>query len=97
MFKRQMYLRLQLYLLIGCLSIFSFITAVYNNVSNMRSYLNEQLSSHVQGAAHSLGLSISPYINEEDLVIAQTMTNAIFDSGYYQHISFTDKCCFLCL
>jgi diguanylate cyclase (GGDEF)-like protein len=56
----------------------------------MRSYLNEQLSSHAQGAAHSLGLSISPYINEEGLVIAQTMTNAIFDSGYYQHISFTD-------
>ncbi len=90
MFKQGMSLSLQLYLLIGCLSIFSFSTAIYHNVSNMRSYLNEQLSSHAQGAAHSLGLSMSPYMDEEGLVMAQTMTNAIFDSGYYQHISFTN-------
>jgi diguanylate cyclase (GGDEF)-like protein len=90
MFKRGMSLRLQLYLLIGCLSIFSFSAALYNNVSNMRSYLNEQLSSHAQGAAHSLGLSMSPFMDEEGLVIAETMTNAIFDSGYYQLITFTD-------
>ena len=90
MFIKGMSLRLQLYLLIGCLSIFSFGAALYNNVSNMRGYLNEQLASHAQGAAHSLGLSISPYMDEEGLVIAETMTNAIFDSGYYQHIIFTD-------
>jgi HAMP domain-containing protein len=90
MFTKGMSLRLQLYLLIGCLSIFSFGAALYNNVSNMRGYLNEQLASHAQGAAHSLGLSISPFMDEEGLVIAETMTNAIFDSGYYQHITFTD-------
>lgn len=90
MFTKGMSLRLQMYLLIGCLSIFSFGAALYNNVSNMRGYLNEQLASHAQGAAHSLGLSISPFMDEEGLVIAETMTNAIFDSGYYQHITFTD-------
>jgi diguanylate cyclase (GGDEF)-like protein len=90
MFTRGMSLRLQLYLLIVCLSIFSFGAALYNNVSNMRGYLNEQLASHAQGAAHSLGLSISAFMDEEGLVIAETMTNAIFDSGYYQHITFTD-------
>lgn len=90
MFRKGMSLRLQLYLLIACLSLFSFGAALYNNVSNMRDYLNEQLASHAQGAAHSLGLSISPYMDEEGLVIAETMTNAIFDSGYYQHITFTD-------
>jgi EAL domain-containing protein (putative c-di-GMP-specific phosphodiesterase class I)/HAMP domain-containing protein len=90
MFINGMSLRLQLYLLIGCLSVFSFGAALYNNVSNMRSYLNEQLASHAQGAAHSLGLSISPYMDEEGLVTAETMTNTIFDSGYYQQITFTD-------
>ncbi len=90
MFRKGMSLRLQLYLLIACLCLFSFGAALYNNVSNMRDYLNEQLASHAQGAAHSLGLSISPYMDEEGLVIAETMTNAIFDSGYYQHITFTD-------
>lgn len=90
MFRKGMSLRLQLYLLIACLSLFSFGAALYNNVSNMRDYLNEQLASHAQGAAHSLGLSISPYMDEAGLVIAETMTNAIFDSGYYQHITFTD-------
>lgn len=90
MFTKGISLRLQLYLLISCLSIFSFGAALYNNVANMRTYLNEQLASHAQGAAHSLGLSISPYMDEEGLVIAETMTNAIFDSGYYQHITFTD-------
>jgi EAL domain-containing protein (putative c-di-GMP-specific phosphodiesterase class I)/GGDEF domain-containing protein len=90
MFTKGMSLRLQLYLLIVCLSIFSFGAALYNNVSNMRGYLNEQLASHAQEAAHSLGLSISAFMDEEGLVIAETMTNAIFDSGYYQHITFTD-------
>ncbi|WP_350431233.1 LapD/MoxY N-terminal periplasmic domain-containing protein [Shewanella sp. H8] len=90
MFINGMSLRLQLYLLIVCLSVFSFGAALYNNVSNMRNYLNEQLASHAQGAAHSLGLSISPYMDEEGLVTAETMTNVIFDSGYYQQITFTD-------
>lgn len=83
-------LRAQLYLLIGCLSIFTFGASLYNNVANMRGYLNEQLASHAQGAAHNLGLSISPYMDEEGLIIAETMTNVIFDSGYYQSIRFID-------
>ncbi|WP_434938307.1 bifunctional diguanylate cyclase/phosphodiesterase [Shewanella sp. HL-SH8] len=90
MFRKGISLRAQLYLLIACLSLFSFGASLFNNVSNMRSYLNEQLASHAQGAAISLGLSISPYMDEEGMVIAATMTNAIFDSGYYQRISFTD-------
>ncbi|MCL1065343.1 EAL domain-containing protein [Shewanella olleyana] len=83
-------LKAQLYLLITCLVTFSFFASTIININNMQVYLDEQLASHAQDAAHNLGLSISPYMDEENLVIAKTMTNAIFDSGYYQYIKFTD-------
>ncbi|WP_076539489.1 LapD/MoxY N-terminal periplasmic domain-containing protein [Shewanella sp. UCD-KL21] len=90
MVNKGMSLKLQVFLLISCLSVFSFSFGLYNNISTMKDYLNEQLASHAQGAAHSLGLSISPYMNEQNLVVAETMANVIFDSGYYQLIQFTD-------
>ncbi|MEZ9367510.1 LapD/MoxY N-terminal periplasmic domain-containing protein [Shewanella sp. 10N.286.51.B2] len=91
MVKNGMSLKLQLFLLISCLSILNFGFGLYNNISSMKGYLNNQLASHAQGAAHSLGLSISPYMHEKGLVVAETMTNAIFDSGYYQVIQFSDN------
>ncbi|MDO6613526.1 EAL domain-containing protein [Shewanella sp. 1_MG-2023] len=88
--KKGLSLKTQLYLLIACLTIFTFSASLYNNITSMQTYLEDQLSSHAQDAAHSLGLSISPYMDEEELVIAKTMTNALFDSGYYQSIAFYD-------
>ncbi|MGZ9898569.1 EAL domain-containing protein [Shewanella gaetbuli] len=88
--KKGMSLKVQLYLLIAVLSVFTFGASLYNNISHMRGYLSEQLATHAEGAAHSLGLSISPYMDEEGLVIAKTMTNAVFDSGYYKTIQFFD-------
>jgi len=64
-----------------------FIGTLYTNVSNTRFFIEQQLSSHAQDTATSLGLSISPYIsNYEDIPIIETMTNAIFDRGYYLSI-----------
>lgn len=88
--RKGMSLQTQLYGLIAGLSLLILGASLYNNVESMRHYLEDQLASHAQDAAHSLGLSITPYMDEEGLVIAETMTNAIFDSGYYQHISFAD-------
>ncbi len=89
-FSNGLSLRAQLYILVSSLCIFTLSASLYNNVSNMQDYLNDQLASHAQGAAYNLGLSISPYMDEEGLVTAEIMTNAIFDSGYYQFIRFTD-------
>ncbi|MCE9686986.1 diguanylate cyclase [Shewanella sp. AS16] len=80
----------QLYSLVVCLALLTFSASLYNNITSMQDYLEAQLASHAQGAAHSLGLSISPYLDEDNLVTAETMVDAIFNSGYYQQISFVD-------
>lgn len=68
-----------------------FFGTVYINVNSFRTYIEDQLSSHAQDTATSLGLSISPYVGDPNsLPIVETMINAIFDSGYYQSIVLTD-------
>jgi len=76
-------LKTQLYGLVLFLGLMSFVGRLLISVDHTRDYLNEQMSIHAQDAATSLGLSISPYLDEENIVIAETMMAAIFDSGYY--------------
>ena len=81
--------QLSISLLIFLLAV--FIGSFLINVKLTREYVNEQLATHAQDTATSLGLSISPYVSEDGgLPIAETMINAIFDSGYYQTILLTD-------
>jgi diguanylate cyclase (GGDEF)-like protein len=49
-------------------------------------FMEEQLQSHAQDTATSLGLSVSPYMAEEDLSTVKSMVDAIFDRGYYSRI-----------
>lgn len=71
--------------------ILVFFGTVYINVNSFRDYIESQLSSHAQDTATSLGLSITPYVGDENsLPIVETMINAIFDSGYYQSIVLRD-------
>jgi diguanylate cyclase (GGDEF)-like protein len=68
-----------------------FAGALFINVHNTRNYIAQQLSSHAQDTATSLGLSIAPYLgSESDLPIVDTMMNAIFDRGYYQSMVLRD-------
>lgn len=68
-----------------------FFGTVYINVNSFREYVESQLSSHSQDTATSLGLSISPYVGDDNgIPIVETMINAIFDSGYYQRIVLRD-------
>ena len=68
-----------------------FLGTVWINVNSTRAYISDQLASHSQDTATSLGLSISPYVGMEgDLPIIDTMVNAIFDRGYYESIVLTD-------
>lgn len=80
----------QLSVLLVFLAFLTFAATVLVSVGNMRSYLNAQLSHSAQDTANSLGLSISPYISGDDQTMADTMVSAIFDSGYYLSIKFTD-------
>lgn len=63
------------------------------NVVNTRSLLQDQLYSHAQDSATSLGLSLSTVVDASDDVLAGRMIDAIFDSGDYNRIIFfgTDR------
>ena len=60
------------------------------NLNNTKNFLQEQLQSHAQDTATSLGLSISSIADPEDISSMETMINAVFDRGYYQSISLKD-------
>ena len=89
-FKYGLSLKTQVYGLIILISAISFCVRVITDVDTTRNYLQTQMASHAQDTATSLGLSISPYLEDDSLVIAETMATAIFDSGYYSQIKFTD-------
>ena len=59
-------------------------------LESTRSFLMDQLESHAQDTATSLGLSVSQYINEDDLAVVDSMVNAVFDRGYYRIIKLID-------
>ncbi|MEL0654592.1 EAL domain-containing protein [Pseudoalteromonas issachenkonii] len=89
-FKNGLSLKTQVYGLIVLISLLSFSIRIFTDVDTTRNYLQTQMGNHAQDTATSLGLSISPYLEEPDLIIAQTMATAIFDSGYYKKIKFTN-------
>ena len=59
-------------------------------LESTRSFLVDQLESHAQDTATSLGLSMSQYIAEGDMSAAESMVNAVFDRGYYRVVRFSD-------
>jgi diguanylate cyclase (GGDEF)-like protein len=62
----------------------------FAKLESTRSFLIDQLESHAQDTATSLGLSITQYsLEHEDLAI-ETMINAVFDRGYYRVVRYTD-------
>tara|TARA_R110001583_G_scaffold83923_1_gene221186 strand:+ start:1089 stop:3044 length:1956 start_codon:yes stop_codon:yes gene_type:complete len=81
---------MQLNAVIISVLVMSFIGSISINIINTQHFLSEQLASHAQDTATSLGLSLSdPLLNEETIVIEATI-NAIFDRGFYQHITLED-------
>ncbi|WP_435684473.1 EAL domain-containing protein [Sedimenticola selenatireducens] len=80
----------QLVTLIVTLLLLVFLGTFLVTVRNTRDYLEKQLESHAQDAATSLGLSISPYLGQMDLATVTSMTDAIFDRGFYRSIRIED-------
>ncbi|WP_168188244.1 EAL domain-containing protein [Hahella sp. CCB-MM4] len=61
------------------------------NVLQKRNYLQDQLASHGQDSATSLGLSLSTVAKEGDWVAASSMIDVIFDSGAYSNVRLLDS------
>jgi len=69
-----------------------FFGTLWVNIENTKEYIEQQLESHAQDTATSLGLSISPHIGDENsLPIVETMMQAIFDRGYYASFKLQDR------
>lgn len=79
-------------LLIFMLTLFFvlYIGTWYAKLQSTRNFLINQLESHAQDTATSLGLSISPHIAADDMVTVETMISAVFDRGYYRIIRLLD-------
>ena len=69
---------------IAFLVILGATEAVY--IRNAHKYLQEQLASHAQDAATSLGLVLPTALADGDMIRAEVTVNAVFDRGYYQSI-----------
>lgn len=53
---------------------------------NTQDFLNQQLASHAQDTATALGLTITNYVEQKDMVNAERAVAAVFDRGYYEKI-----------
>lgn len=78
----------QLVIFTVSLFLILFAGTWFAKFESTRSFLTNQLESHAQDTASSLGLAISQY--PDDMVSVETMINAIFDRGYYETIRFLD-------
>lgn len=75
---------------IAALLTLLLLGSFFLNISVTREYLQNQLQSHAQDAATSLGLSMSTVIDARDEVAAARMIDVIFDSGDYRRVVFYD-------
>jgi predicted signal transduction protein with EAL and GGDEF domain len=76
-------------LLVGLISLLwvaVFFLTLWVVINSTQDYLQRAMESHAQDTATSLGLSITHAAKIKDVGIIDTMTNAIFDRGYYREI-----------
>lgn len=69
---------------IAFLVLLGLVESIY--IVNARLYMQEQLTSHAQDVATSLGLVLPPALAEKDVLLAEITVNAVFDRGFYQSI-----------
>lgn len=79
-------------LIIFTLALFFILFAGtwFAKLETTRSFLVDQLESHAQDTATSLGLSLSQHMVSRDMPTIESMISAIFDRGYYRVIRLTD-------
>lgn len=85
-----MTLHKQLLLFILVLFLVMLVGTLALDVRNTQQFLEEQLASHAQDTATSLGLSLSEPMKSDDRARLVSMVDAIFDRGYYRSIVITD-------
>ncbi|WP_066015365.1 EAL domain-containing protein [Endozoicomonas atrinae] len=79
----------ELALYLTLLLILLFAGSFVLTVNDARHYLQEQLNSHSQDTATSLGIAIAS-AGAGNVAAMDSMIDAVFDRGYYRQIRFTD-------
>lgn len=69
---------------LGFLFLLAGIELIY--IGNAKTYLQNQLTSHSQDAATSLGMILPSQMESGDEIRVETTINAVFDRGFYQSI-----------
>ncbi|WP_294948496.1 LapD/MoxY N-terminal periplasmic domain-containing protein [Sulfurivirga sp.] len=59
------------------------------NLDSTRAFLQNQLKTHAEDTATSLGVTLSHAVRPDDLAAMETFINAVFDRGYYLSITLT--------
>lgn len=80
----------QLLVLISLLFLLIFGANYTSGIRHIQEYLQIESKIHVQDTATALGLSLKPYLLQEDEAMVTTVLNSIFDRGYYQSITLLD-------
>lgn len=69
---------------IAFLVLLALVESIY--IANARFYMQEQLTSHAQDVATSLGMVLPPSLADKDVLRAEITVNAVFDRGFYRSI-----------
>jgi len=80
----------QMVIMLSLLLMAVLASVMFLNFKNATEFVQNQLYNDARNTAHSLGLSLSKVADPNDSSTMETMINAIFDSGYYEHIVLTD-------
>ncbi|WP_149720107.1 bifunctional diguanylate cyclase/phosphodiesterase [Campylobacter concisus] len=80
----------QIMIAVIAFGIVIFMAVGYLNFKSLNGYINDQLGENARHTANSLGLALKPIVDPEDMSLAQTMINSMFDSGRYKLIKLED-------
>jgi len=60
------------------------------SMDNTRDYLSSQMQTQTANAVDSLGLSLRQAMADKDIALMDTLSNAVFDHGYYRRLEVRD-------
>ncbi|MCD9517095.1 LapD/MoxY N-terminal periplasmic domain-containing protein, partial [Photobacterium carnosum] len=82
-----LYRQLLLWMLVILFLLTSAVFAI--QFKTTKNYLIEQQSTELNNIVSSIGFALSPYLKAKDLISAESVINATFDSGYYSQVKLT--------
>ena len=82
-----LYRQLLLWMLVILFLLTSAVFAI--QFKTTKNYLIEQQSTELNNVVSSIGFALSPYLKAKDLISAESVINATFDSGYYSQVKLT--------